>query len=161
MFVALLSVLQFSCTELFYPEIDADVSVLVVDGKITNELRLHEVRLFRTMPLLDRDTFALELGAEIILHDDEGNSFPYFQTSSGSYVLFDPVAGVVGNSYWIEIITRNGNKFESIPEMMRPVIEVDRIYGEEEEIVYSLDDVKNAKTKFPNFKKTCSYYQRS
>ncbi|WP_461636492.1 DUF4249 family protein [Labilibaculum euxinus] len=65
-----LILLNTSCTEKFYPEIDADVSILVVDGKITNDSGPYEVRLFRTVDLISVDTLYPETGAKIILNDD-------------------------------------------------------------------------------------------
>ncbi len=127
-----LSLFLFSCTEQFIPEIKEDVSILVVDGKITNAKGPYEVRLFRTVNLNQPDSLNPEEGAIISIYDDKGNSDSFIEKSPGVYNnLTASFHGVIGNSYWIEIQTSDGKKYESIPEVIPPEVLIESIYGED------------------------------
>ena len=140
-----LMLLNTSCTEKFYPEIDADVSILVVDGKITNDSGPYEVRLFRTVDLISVDTLKPEANAEIILKDDLGNSELFQEIRPGVYqTVYNIIKGEVGQTYWIEIETATGEKYESTPEKMPPPFEIESIYGKEEEVIINASEKQNA-----------------
>lgn len=127
-----LSLFLFSCTEQFIPEIKEDVSILVVDGKITNAKGPYEVRLFRTVNLNQPDSLNPEEGAIISIYDDKGNSDSFIEKSPGIYNnLTSDFRGVIGNAYWIEIQTSDGKKYESIPEVIPPEVLIESIYGED------------------------------
>ncbi|WP_461630889.1 DUF4249 domain-containing protein [Labilibaculum euxinus] len=137
--------LIYSCTEKFYPEIDADVSILVIDGKITNDSGPYEVRLFRTVDLIKVDTLKPEANAEIILKDDLGNSELFQEIRPGVYqTVYSIIKGEVGQTYWIEIETATGEKYESTPEKMPPPFEIESIYGKEEEVIINASEKQNA-----------------
>ncbi len=132
---------MFSCTEKFYPEIDEDVSILVVDGKITNELNSCEVRLFRTVGFTDNYELKPETEALIVLYSDDGLREVLQEKNRGIYHLLNNINAKIGKSYWIEIETNSGEKYESSPETLNPPIEINSIYGEE------LDEILGEKSR--------------
>ncbi|BAX80346.1 DUF4249 domain-containing protein [Labilibaculum antarcticum] len=143
-----LILLNTSCTEKFYPETDSDVSTLVVDGKITNESGPYELRLFRTVDLIRVDSLKPEVNAEIILKDGLGNSEFFQEVRPGIYQTENNIIrGTVGQTYWIEIETQTGKKYESTPEKMPPPYDIENIYGKEEEKITSATE----KQKVVNF----------
>jgi hypothetical protein len=101
---------------------------LVVDGFITTDPGPYTVKLYRSRPLgaaVDLDRLIAEKYAAIILKDDEGNSELLTQTLDGVYqTKVDGMVGKIGQSYHIEITLLNGKKYESNPEIIRPVGEV-------------------------------------
>ncbi len=130
------SLFFFSCTEQFIPEIKKNVSILVVDGKITNAKGPYEVRLFRTVNLDQPDSLNPEQAAIISIYDDEGNSDSFIETSPGVYKnLNADFRGVIGNSYWIEIQTSDGKKYESVPEIIPPEILIEKVYAEDSKMI--------------------------
>ncbi|MGZ2370997.1 DUF4249 domain-containing protein [Ancylomarina sp. YFZ004] len=134
--ISLLCTIFFSCTEKFYPEIDGDVSILVVDGKITDEIEPCEVRLFRTVSFADSFPLKPERNALVILHDDLNKTEILSETEPGIYKSsFTTIKGKVGRSYWIEIQTLSGDKYESTPELMLPPFEITSLYGDEMEVI--------------------------
>jgi hypothetical protein len=140
--------LLFSCTEKFYPEIDAEISILVVDGKITNKPEPYEVRLFRTVDLIKVDTLKPETGAIIVLNDDLGNSEILEEVRPGIYqTINQTIKGEVGQFYWINIVTQTGEKYESIPEKMPSPYNIENIYEKEEVKIISATE----KQKVVNF----------
>lgn len=121
------------CTEIFYPEINSELSILVVDGKITNSGEQAVVRLFRTVDLIQNHDVKPEVDALVTLHDDLGNVDIMNETIPGVYInTKNSIKGIPGQSYWIEITTSNGDKFESTPEQMPDPFTIDSLYGIEE-----------------------------
>ncbi|MDM8161358.1 DUF4249 domain-containing protein [Labilibaculum sp. K2S] len=145
LFYSFLSVCLFSCTEKFYPEIDSDISILVVDGKITNKPGPYEVRLFRTVDLIKVDTLRPEQGAIIMINDDLGNSEILWEISPGVYRTQNSnFQGQIGRSYWIEIQTNSGEQYESSPETIQPEVIIKSIYGEERKLLLGDASTVNA-----------------
>lgn len=125
-----------SCTEKFYLEDDSGTSILVVDGKITTQPGPYEVRLFKTVDLIKADSINPERDAIITIHDDKGNMDTFIETAPGIYHTQNPsFQGKVGTSYWIEIQTSSGIKYESNPETIRPEVSIESIYGIEDDLL--------------------------
>lgn len=121
-----------SCTERFHPEIEITSSILVVDGKITNAEGPYEIRLFRTANLKAALALNPEINAIINIYDDKGNIDSFKEIKQGVYHNITPsFRGIIGRSYWIEILTSDGKKYESTAEMIPPDILIKNIYGEE------------------------------
>lgn len=132
-----------SCTEQFYPRIDSNTSILVVDGKITNETGPYEVRLFRTVNFDKNYDLQPERSAMITLYDDIGNIAILQEVEAGIYRTTDnTILGEIGRTYWIEIETQTGEMYESIPEKMPSTIDIESIYGEEEDITINTSEKK-------------------
>jgi len=135
-YVSILLLLLNSCTEKFFPEIDGDVSTLVVDGKITNGIGSCEVHLFRTVKFIDKFDLKPEMDATVVLHDDLDNIEILTEYEPGIYRNSSLIIeGKVGSSYWIEIQTLSGDKYESSPELMPAAFEISPLYGEEIEVI--------------------------
>ncbi|RXQ92999.1 DUF4249 domain-containing protein [Ancylomarina salipaludis] len=136
---------SFSCTEEFYPEIDDNASILVVDGKITNELGSCEVRLFRTVKFIEDFSLKPERDAIVILHNDKGETEVLKESEPGIYHnSTNLIQGEIGQTYWIEIQTLNGENYESIPELMHSPFDISSIYGEELEVIKEDGSKENA-----------------
>lgn len=134
--LSVLILLLGSCTERLILKFDDASSILVVDGKITNAEGPYEVRLFRTADINVPISFNPEEGAVISIYDDKGNSDTFVETTPGVYNnITSSFQGTVGHSYWIEIQTLDGRKFESDPEVIPPEILIDSIYGEDSRIL--------------------------
>jgi hypothetical protein len=130
------SLILSSCTETFYPKIDENTSVLVVDGKITNEIGSCEIRLFRTVKFTDEFSLKPEIDAMVFLHNDQGETEVLSEIEPGIYKsTSNLIQGKVGHSYWIEIQTLSDEKFESTPELMPSAFEINSLYGEEIEVI--------------------------
>ena len=133
-FIKLLTLilLMSSCEEKFHPKINDNLSLLVVDGKITNGIGSCEVRLFRTDKLTEKFELHPEIDATVILHDDQDRTEILTEHEPGIYRNSTlTVTGIVGSSYWIEIQTFTGEKYESTPELMNSAFEISSVYGEE------------------------------
>lgn len=139
-----------SCVQLVDFEIPQSQLPLVVDGLIYDGAGPQEVRLSSGLDLnADSINNQPVTGALIHLHDDLGKNYDFTEVNPGVYHTDSSVSGIVGRSYWIIIETAEGKKFESDPELLHPVGEIDSIrYEFEERLVrraYSLsrEDVFN------------------
>jgi len=117
------------------PEISRNFSVLVVDGKITNENKPVEIKIYQTISedtVSTKDVIIPERNAVVEIFNDLGDSDTFYETAPGVYqnVSFD-FRGEIGRSYWIKIKTAEGLAYESQPELMTPPVEVTKMYGEE------------------------------
>ncbi|MGZ2370998.1 DUF4249 domain-containing protein [Ancylomarina sp. YFZ004] len=134
----LFSLILFSCTEKFYPEIDENVDILVVDGKITDDGTPCEVRLFKTVSFTDDFSIKPEKDAIVILNDNLGNKEILTEYEAGVYrSSSNEITGTLGVNYWIEIQTLSGEKYESTPEVIHSPFEITSIYGDELEAIIS------------------------
>jgi len=155
LYVPVLLLVLNSCTEKYFPEIDEEVSTLIIDGKITNGIGSCEVRLFRPVKFTDKFDLKPEKDATIILHDNHNRNEILIEHEPGVYRNSSLIIeGEVGSSYWIEIQTLSGDKYESRPELMPAAYEISPLYGEEIEDITSSTSKKtgiriffNAKTK--------------
>lgn len=139
--------MYFSCTEKFYPDVEENVSILVVDGKITNESNSCEVRLFRTVNYTDDYELEPESSALIVLYSNDGLREALQEKSRGIYRSLNDIKAIIGTNYWIEIKTILGEKYESYPEQLNPPIEISSIYGEEVQNIIE-DQQSNQAVKF-------------
>jgi len=120
---------------MYMPEISRNFSVLVVDGKITNENKPVEIKIYQTISedtVSTKDVIIPERNAVVEIFNDLGDSDTFYETAPGVYqnVSFD-FRGEIGRSYWIKIKTAEGLAYESQPELMTPPVEVTKMYGEE------------------------------
>ncbi|MDE5419321.1 DUF4249 domain-containing protein [Labilibaculum sp. DW002] len=128
--------LFLSCTERYSPKINGNFSVLVVDGKISNENTPIQIRLYKTISadsVTTRDSVIPEGDAFINIFSDKGDSDNFQEIEPGLYQNESSnFRGEVGASYWIKIITKDGIEYESEPEIMSPPVEITNIYGEDD-----------------------------
>jgi len=121
-----------SCIDRINIEVpDSYSSELVVDGLITDELGPYTVRLSRSarvekfLPLSQQSV----TGANVTISDNEGNSEVLIEKEPGIYQTKENgIQGVVGRAYSLQIKTADGKTYESEPDRMNPVGEVDSLY---------------------------------
>jgi Domain of unknown function (DUF4249) len=114
---------------------DYYTSQLVVDGMITDEPGPYTIKLSRsTSPEKFFLKFAKPVeGAKITLVDDIGTSEVLTENQPGIYqTKADVMQGVIGRSYSIKIETKDGNVYQSTPDTMKPVGDLDSLYYEPE-----------------------------
>lgn len=108
-----LAALLDACIETFYPDIDGQESILVVDGMVTDAKGPSLVRLSRTFSY-DDHSHPPEKGAMVIILD--GNGMPHYleEREAGSYYTDTASfrAGA-GGHYQLQIILADGNTYQS------------------------------------------------
>lgn len=93
--------LLWSCGEVIEWDIDSSEIKLVVEGRVTNELKTHEIKLTQSADYFDGSGPVLVTGANVQVSDGQ-DVYRYNEVSDGIYR--SPVfAGVEGRTYTLQI----------------------------------------------------------
>lgn len=124
-----------SCVTKFIPEINEAQELLVVEGLITDQPGVNTIKISKSVPLDQRNTFKPLRKCDVTISDDAGNIFDLTETADGKYVT-DSVQfrGVVGRRYQLRVKVNDPafstSSYESVPMEMKPVPPIDRVYYE-------------------------------
>jgi hypothetical protein len=120
------------CIEPFELNIPNTSRALVVDGRITDQYGPYTVKLYETSAIEDQlEHINWTKGAVVELFDDQDHHEILSEISPGNYqTSFDGMKGEVGRTYFIKIKTKENNQYESIPEKLLPVGEIENLYYE-------------------------------
>ena len=126
-----------SCLDRLYIDIPNEYSLdLIVDGQITDEPGPYTVKVSKTIVIDGPQVVGSGVSVKnVVLSDNVGNSEVLIQKEVGVYQTKpDGIRGVIGREYAIRIEMPDGRIFESSPDRMNPVGELDNIYYEFESI---------------------------
>ena len=116
-------------------------SLVIVEGYISDQDEEYTVTISRAIPLsADSLKQPPVENATVRLYDDENNIEDFQEVSPGVYKTGGAIQGQVGKSYHIRIELEDGTIYESEPDLMKPV-------GNVEEIRYEFE----ARTEEQNF----------
>ena len=127
--IRVLMVLISGCIERYYPEEDKlRTGTLVINAHINNQAGFQEIEISRSAPLL-YPKFEPVQGSFAELIREDGVSKEFFENRPGFYGSeLDDEFLQTGMSYYIHVITPEGNEYESDYDKLRPVPEIDSIY---------------------------------
>lgn len=117
-----------ACIESFDPESIGYKNVLVIEGYISDQPEAHSIRLSKTRPLNDTG-YNPETGARVSIVSDEGATLSLAEVSPGEYES-EARAGVVGQSYILDIVTADGKHYQSVPMKLKETPPIDSVYFE-------------------------------
>lgn len=120
-----------ACVEPIEVRVPETAKSLVVDGRITNEPGPYTVRLTYTSAYAEGSAGVnlMVNGANVIISDDAGTSEALTEKSPGVYVTqTSGIQGQIGRSYTISIQTPDGRKYQSRPDLLKPVAAIDSVY---------------------------------
>jgi hypothetical protein len=103
---------------------------IVVDGFINTDPGPYTVKIFRSQQLEtgDLDRLAPEISAKVKIIDDLGNEELLKEVENGVYqTAVNGIQGTVGRTYHLEFTNNKGLRFESEPELLKPVGEITAI----------------------------------
>lgn len=122
-------ILSTSCKELFYPKIDTDENMLVVDGLISNGSENY-VKLYLTTSFNSTTGNIPIQKATVVISDNSGNNYNLEEKIPGNYTIDSiKLSPKIGETYTLNIKTSDGTEYESDPQKMQPVIPIDTVYG--------------------------------
>jgi hypothetical protein len=102
--------------------------LLVIEGSINDQPGPYTVKISQGLRLdSDSSTHAPVSGAEVTLLDDEGNEETFIESSSGTYKTVGIIQGQTGHSYFIRVVMPDGVIYESDPDKLNPVGEIQQI----------------------------------
>lgn len=129
--------LQFLALSACVEPIDFDVpepkEQLIIQGTINDQPGPYKVSIGQGVSIRPDSVFNPPVqGAQVRLYDDEGNVEDFEEVAPGEYVTRGAMQGIVGRSYHIKVTLANGNTYESTPDLLKPVGEIQDIYWEYE-----------------------------
>jgi hypothetical protein len=120
-----------SCIEPIVPVLNEkdSQSVLVVDGRITDETGPFRVRLTKSIEVNVLYYLDPVLDADVRIFDDKGNSFQLYSVNYGWYETEDKnLKGITGNTYTLSVTTSDGVQYESSSVLMSEAPDIDSLY---------------------------------
>lgn len=97
-----LLVLGSACDEKIPWDVDPEQRRIIVEGRITDELKQHEILLRISNDFFDPERPSIVEGAEITVSDGT-NTYAFSDTGNGRYESVDAFAGQVGSTYDLNI----------------------------------------------------------
>ena len=131
-FVIIVSTLTcHSCIKQVDVPLRNEKPVLVVEGAVTTDTVPYTVKLTYSGKLSYSDAIPeefLEKDAIVTIADDEGNITQLEYTVQGVYETTDPnYIGKVGRSYSVTVLLKDGQKYISTPEKIKPPVSISGI----------------------------------
>ncbi len=131
LFLASSTFIYTSCIKEINPRLRNALPELVVEGSISTDSTLYNIRITYSgqIELINQiPDELLEKNASVSIHCSNGDSTLLRYIGNGYYETTDSLfIGLVGLSYWAEIILANGKKYVSVPEKMNEIVPVDSI----------------------------------
>lgn len=95
--------------------------ILVVEGMISDQPGPYLVKISKAIPIDQQlDKLVVVSNATVTIQDDQGNSEPLTEQTSGNYYT-KFFQGIVGRSYSLKIITQEGAIYQSATEKLLPI----------------------------------------
>lgn len=127
----------YTCIDPYVPKLNGYESLLVVDGRITDENGSFSIRLSRTMQEQNAIPEMIS-DATIFVTDEDGNKNSFIYSGDGFYkTVSSDIKGVAGRTYVLHISTADGKEYESEPCLMQSVADIDSIYFERDNEVFN------------------------
>jgi len=125
--------LLMACVDRIDFDIPLTPSQIIVEGMISDGPGPYTVKISRALSLsIDSVAKSPIPNAKVKLYDDEGNVENLVEMDSGTYVTGGLIKGKVGHAYHIRLETPDGTIFESEPDSIQSVGEVQNIRYEYE-----------------------------
>ena len=115
-----------SCIEPYEVESISYDNLLVVEGRLTDEIKQHEILLSRTFTI-DTTGVNPEKGAIIYIVDQNENSYFFSETEDGTYISDDKFAAQINTEYILKIETSDGKKLSSTPQNYTATATIDDV----------------------------------
>ncbi len=135
------------CTEIYNPNISSNTKALIVEGLITDAKGPYTIKLSLAKPLPFDSVGATRFfvhDAKVTITDNERNTYILPESSAGNYTTPLSFNSKIGNTYKLQIITKDGSRYESNPEKLLPPQGYDSIrafYGTED-FINKTDELK-------------------
>lgn len=133
-----------SCIDPITLKVDSEEGAIVVDGGITGIEGPYVVNLFRSVGVYsDLEKRPPVTGAFVYIIDEEGTKHRLKDDISGIFVSDPSFKAEFGKSYYLRIEAFDGKIYESKPDLLRPVDDIDNVYFEFEDKVDEPNSIEN------------------
>lgn len=140
----LMAIVASACIEPYISDIEEETKILTIEGSLIKGNPEQNLIISTTTTLLYQEFFPVR-GCQAKIIDDQENEFFYSENRDGSYTaLIDDESLVYGRGYKLQIITPDGNVYESDYESLENSPSVDSVYYDVEEKIedYTGEDLK-------------------
>ncbi len=129
-FILFLFLILDACIEPFNIQLKDSQQVMVVEGVITDQPGPYTVKLFYSLSLEEElNKINWVQGAAVSIYDDQGTVESLHEVTPGIYQTTS-IQGVIGRTYHVRITLTDGKEYESVPEALLPVGDLDSVYAE-------------------------------
>ena len=129
--ITLLAASLPACIKQVEVETRQEKPILVVEGSITTDTVPYTVKLTYSGPITSSRAIPdeyLEKDATVTISDDQGNATSLAYQGEGVYATTNPgYIGKVGRSYSVTVVLKDGKKYISAPEKIKPPIPISKI----------------------------------
>ena len=139
------------CIKAFEIDTDFAESLIVVEGLITDQPGPYTVKLTYTNDLDNQLSPINKVkNAIVVIKDNNGTSETLSEVSVGVYqTMVGGIQGIIGNEYSLSIMLSDNSVYESEPEKLLPVGEIQKIYKEfDYQVAKADEDFLNPKNGF-------------
>ena len=130
--ICIIAISITACSEPYNFSPDINVDGIVVDGLITDQPGVYQVRLHKASSYGNASNIAVQK-ANVSITDDAGNVYllTEYKDIPGLYQtdLYE-FTGIPGHSYTLHISTFEGDAYQSTPQLLLPNQRIDSVYGE-------------------------------
>ncbi|WPO80514.1 DUF4249 domain-containing protein [Flavobacterium sp. KACC 22761] len=135
-----------SCTEQYIFQSNTFEDILVVQARITNELKKQEIKISRSFRL-GETTPTMEAGANVYISEDGNKTYEFeFEEYSGLYVSKEPFQALPEKSYQLHITTKDGKSYSSATQTLTAISDV-----QVEPKVETIDGYKGVQIQVTNY----------
>ncbi len=132
--IIIATIISFTCCkELYDPDIDLNISAIVVEGRITDSTGPYTIKLSKAMAYPYDSVYRRqpETGANVSIDCSDGKSVLLTENEStnGEYKTPVDFRGEIGNSYILKIKTKDGLEYESEAQTLLKPVGYDDIHG--------------------------------
>ena len=122
-------VFAVSCKEPYNPEIDTNISGIVINGLITDEPGPYTVNLSRPVSFNGIQSVPVQ-NANVYVTDENNNTFYFYETLPGVYKS-DPQNFITAyySQYTLHVFTKDGHNYRSTPEVLYPKGSIDSVHS--------------------------------
>lgn len=135
----------------------------VIYGNLTNSNKKVSIKIHKTLPVNSTKKIDAVNDATVSLYEKLTDGTVKLVTSdftveNGIYTSNEAIIATEGNSYWIEVVLKDGSKYKSAEEKMKPSIPIKEITTDK-----TFDDLLNVKFSDPGnevnfYKVAINYY---
>ena len=127
-FIVLLA-FTVSCKEPYHPEIDTNVSGIVINGLITDEPGPYTVNLSRPVSFNGKESVPVQ-NANVYVTDENNTTFYFYETLPGVYTS-DPQNFITAyySQYTLNVSTKDGHRYRSTPQVLYPKGSIDSVHS--------------------------------
>ena len=106
-FLSLSLLLTFaSCEKIIDVKLNTSANQLVIEGMITDQLGVQTITLSESVPYTNSNTYPAVTGAQVLVTDDNNQSWTFTETKPGTYT-FNSLKAEPGRKYTMKVVTNN------------------------------------------------------